>query len=118
MAEKTPPPGKSNKGSVPARGNNAHSPVDPSLETLHGFDAVATGSPSAPSAGETNTHAGAATLKPAGPAANSGGGAGKYGGGTMVPHDPAPVLAVRPVNLDQTSPGQAGPVGQKIGRAS
>src|SRR4051812_35910003 len=100
MSEKTPLPVKRGDGGPAARGIKPGPPIDPNSETLHGFEPVATAS-SGMAAGETNDQAGGATLKP--------------GSATMVPqHDPAPVLAVRPVNLDQTIAGLAGPADQTL----
>src|SRR5262245_56905614 len=87
MPEETLPPVKRGDGSSAARGIKSGPPIDHSSETLHGFDPVTT-KPAAPTVDETNAQAGEPTLKP--------------GSATMVPHDPAPNLAVRPGVLDQT----------------
>jgi len=135
MPEKTPPPVKPGNGSAAARGIKSGPPVDQNSETLHGFAPVAKAESEA-AAGETNAQAseatlkpgsattepGAITVKPGGATVKLGGATVKLGGATVMPggatmvpqHDPAPVLAVRPVNFDQTIAAAVGPTDQTI----
>src|SRR4029078_1027642 len=87
-------------GGAPARGIKTGPPVDQNSETLHGFEPVTKAAAPAAAPDATNADASGATLVP--------------GSATMVPHDPAPKLAVRPVNLDQTIVAALVPTDQTI----